>query len=103
METNKLTQTRTENILQDVTHLCTFIIHNLTSVVQHKLVMHNATPELSQDLMSALQNDTYNQPFKGLETHYRQMQYLRENFNFVVRFTVTYYFAVTAFVVDILL
>ena len=90
-ETNKLTQTCTENILQDVTHLCTSIILDLTSVVKQQLDMHNATPELSHDMMSALQSDTYNQPFKGLETHYKQMQYLRESFNFVVRPTVWQY------------
>lgn len=84
-ETNRLTQTCTENILQDVTHLCTSMILDLTSVIKQKLVMHNATPELSHDLMTILQSDTYNQPFKGLETHYKQMQYLRESFNFVVR------------------
>lgn len=83
-ETNKLTQTCTENILQDVTHLCTSVILDLTSVVKQKLAMHNATPELSQDLLSVLQSDTYSEPFKGLETHYRQMKYLRESLNYVV-------------------
>lgn len=86
-ETNKLTQTCTENILQDVTHLCTSINLDLISMVKQKLDMHNATPELSHDLISALQSDTYNQPFKGLETHYRLMQCLKESFNFVVRLT----------------
>ena len=84
-ETNRLTQTCTESILQDVTYLCSSMITDLTSVVKQKLVMHNATPELSQDLMTILQSDAYHQPFKGLETYYRQMQYLRESFHFVVR------------------
>lgn len=89
-ETNKLTQTCTENILQDVTNLCTSMILDLTSVVKQKLHMHNVSPELSQDLIGVLQSDTYNQPFKGLETHYKQMQYFRESFNYVVRHTVAF-------------
>lgn len=64
--------------------LCTSVILDLTSVVKQKLAMHNATPELTQDLLSVLQSDTYNKPFKGLEAHYRQMKYLRESLNYVV-------------------
>jgi len=83
-ETNKLTQTCTENILQDVTHLCSSIIVDLTAAIKQKLAAYNTTPSLNEDIMSILQSDSYSKPFKGLQTHYKQMQYLRECFNFVV-------------------
>ena len=84
-ETNKLTQSCTENILQDVTHLCTSITTDLTAAVKRKLAAYDTPPGLDQDIINILQSDVYSNPFKGLETQYKQMQYLRESFNFVVR------------------
>lgn len=89
-ETNKLTQSCTENILQDVTHLCSSIIADLTTVVKRKLAPYNTVPGLEENIISIFQNDSYSNPFKGLETHYKQIQYLRECFNFVVRLVHTY-------------
>lgn len=83
-ETNRLTQTCTENILSDVTNLCSSIILDLTTAIQGKLTSHNATKELCQDITSILQTPSYSKPFEGLETHYKQMQCLRECFSFVV-------------------
>lgn len=87
-ETKKITQVCTENILSDVTHLCSSIVHDLTAAIKHKLTSHNAPPELQED-MKVLETPRFSKPFDGLETHYKQMQYLREHFNFVVSFRLT--------------
>ena len=84
-ETNKLTQSCTENILHDVTHLCSSIIADLTAEVKGKLVAYNMPSGLDKEIISILQSDSYSNPFKDLETGYKQKQYLRECFNFVVR------------------
>ena len=88
-ETNNITQVCTENI-SDVTNLCSSIIHDLTADINEKLLSHNATPELHQDIMKVLETPNFSKPFDGLETHYKQMQYFRECFNFVVRFRLTW-------------
>ena len=80
-EINKLTQSCTENILHDVTHLCSSIIADLTAEGKGKLVAYN----MPSGLDKVLQSDSYSNPFKNLETGYKQKQYLRECFNFVVR------------------
>ena len=84
-ETNKITQACTENILSVVTSLCSSMVHDLTEAVKQKLTSHNATPELHQDIMEVFQTPNFSKPFEGLETHYKQMQYLKECFDFVVR------------------
>ena len=87
-ETNKITQACTENILSDVTTLCSSIIRDLTMAVKQKLMSHGTTPELHRDIMEVLQTPNFSKPFEGLETHYKQMKYLREYFDFVVRFSI---------------
>ena len=83
-ETNKLTQVCTDNVLSDVTNLCSSIIHDLTAAVKQKLISHNAPPELHQDIMNVMTTPNFSKPFEGLETSYKQMQYLRQHFNYVV-------------------
>lgn len=34
------------------------------------------------------ENGHYGRPFKGLETQYQQMKYLKNNFNYIVRIVV---------------
>ena len=84
-ETNKITQACTENISSDVTSLCSSMVRDLTEAVKQKLTSHNATPELHQDIMEVFQTPNFSKPFEGLETRYKQMQYLKECFDFVVR------------------
>ena len=94
-ETNKLTQVCTENILSDVTNLCSSVINDLTAAVKQKLISHNATPELHQDIMNILTTPNFSKPFEGLETSYKQMQYLRQHFNYVVSYRLTFIFSMT--------
>jgi len=53
-ETNKLTQSCTENILSYVSHLCSSIITDLTAEVKRKLAAHNLPPDVNQDIIKVI-------------------------------------------------
>ena len=83
-EGRRLTQSTTEEILSDVTELCSSINLCLKNDVHRILESADITPGNIpglDDLFSA--NSSYALPFCNLQTHYKQM-YFRSNFNFVV-------------------
>lgn len=84
-EGRKLTQTTTEEILSDVTELCSSIVLRLKNEVHRVLESADITPSNIpglDDLFS--ENSSYALPFCNLQTQYKQVSYFRSHFNFVV-------------------
>ena len=84
-EGRRLTQSTTEEILSDVTELCSSIILHLKNDLHHVLKSADITPRNIpglDDLFS--ENSSYALSFCNLQTHYKQMSYFRSHFNFVV-------------------
>lgn len=86
-----LTQTCTENLLSDITDICTNIVEDLKADIVHKLTSGPITLPtiLIEEISETFENEIYRQPFIGLETQYKQLQFYRKHLNFVVRF-ITY-------------
>ena len=86
-ETNMLTQTCTENLLSDITNICTNIVEDLKADIVHKLTSGPITlPSIViEEISETFDNEIYRQPFVGLETQYKQLQFYRKHLNFVVR------------------
>lgn len=84
-EGRRLTQSTTEEILSDVTELCSSIVLRLKNEVHSVLESADITPGNIpglDDLFS--ENSSYALPFCNLQTQYKQMSYFRSHFNFVV-------------------
>ena len=90
-ETNMLTQTCTENLLSDITDICTNIVEDLKADILHKLTSSPITlpSTIFKEISETFDNEIYRQPFTGLETQYKQLQFYRKHLNFVVR-NITY-------------
>ena len=86
-ETNMLTQTCTENLLSDITDICTNIVEDLKADILHKLTSSPITlpSTIFKEISETFDNEIYRQPFTGLETQYKQLQFYRKHLNFVVR------------------
>ena len=83
-ETNSLTQSCTEKLLNDITDMYADLIDELKVYV-----LQNLTPSPLIEEVSAICDDAiYRQPFMGLETQYKQQQLYIKHLNFVVRFYV---------------
>ena len=85
-ECNKLTQVTVENIIKDVDSLYQVALDNIQSAVETALmkagVVANQVPDLDTILSST---GPYGRLFSGLETHHRQLMYLKHHFKLVVR------------------
>ena len=86
-ETNKLTQSCTENLLSDITDICTNIVEDIKSEITQKLASTPiATPSITiNEISKVCDSETYRQPSIGLETQHKQLQFYRNHLNFVVR------------------
>lgn len=82
-----LTQTCTENLLSDITDICTNIVEDLKADIVHKLTSAPITlpSTVFKEISETFDNEIYRQPFTGLETQYKQLQFYRKHLNFVVR------------------
>ena len=85
-EKRKLTQSALEEILQDLTELCTDLVTQLGERVVAALtsagVMTREVPGLLELFDS--EKSKFCQPFHHLNTYHRQLSFYRANFNFVV-------------------
>ena len=82
----RLTQAATDSILGDVTEL---FQSRLTAVCDSTLrILKEA--DVDDSTLSTVKNAITSQcePFRGLETEYRQNAYIRDHFGFIVRSTV---------------
>ena len=78
-----LTQSCMENLLSDVTDICTNIIDELKVDIVQKL-RSASTPSSVIEEISTCDNESYRQPFIGLETQYKQLEFYRKHLNFVL-------------------
>ena len=86
-ETNMLTQCCTENLLNDISEICTNIVEDLKSDIMQKLYSAPITiPSAAiKEISETCDSEIYRQPFVGLETQYKQLQFYRNHLNYVVR------------------
>ena len=87
-ETNMLTQRFMENLLSDVTDFCSNIIDELKVDILHKLRSASTPSIVVEEINATCEDMMYRQPFAGLDTQYKQLQFYRRHFNFVV---ISYY------------
>jgi len=84
-EGRKLTQSAVDEILSDVTELCTNIVCQLGNDLRGVMKSSNVNPD---DIpgFNALVNETspYASPFANIKTQYLQLSYYRKHLNFVV-------------------
>ena len=88
-EANMLTQTCTENLLTDITDICTNIVEDLKTDIAHQLksALITVPSTVIKEISETFDNEIYRQPFVGLETQYKQLQFYQKHLNFVVRIT----------------
>jgi len=84
-EGRKLTQSAVDEILSDVTELCTNVVCQLGDDLRGVLKSSNVNPDGIPGL-NALINQTspYASPFANIKTQYLQLSYYRKHLNFVV-------------------
>ena len=84
-EVCRLPQSTTEKIMQDVSALYEAALSNLSADVEMKLRGSGVDETIIQTLNSTFSpTGLHGNLFYGLGTHYRQLQYYKSNFNFVV-------------------
>ena len=84
-EGRKLTQSATEEILQDVTELCGGIITSLKSDIYKVLSAAGINVDDVSGLEDLFQDESsYMKPFSKLETQYLQMSYYKSHLGFIV-------------------
>lgn len=83
---NKLTQSCTENILSNVTLLCSQLVDNIKQTVGKQLQECDVSSDITHKILQSLDNSDYKQPFKGLETKHQQVSFFKKHLSYVVCF-----------------
>lgn len=83
---NKLTQSCTENILSNVTLLCSQLVDNIKQTVGKQLQEYEVSSDITHKVLQSLDNSDYKQPFKGLETKHQQVSFFKKHLGYVVCF-----------------
>ena len=81
---NKLTQTCTDNILSNVTLLCSQLVDDIKQAVAKQLQECEASSDITEKVLQLLDNPDYKQPFNGLETKHRQLAFFKKHLGYVV-------------------
>ena len=83
--TDKLTQVATESIIKDVDSLYQVALDNIQCAVEGALKEAGIMPDQMPALKTILSSTgPYGKLFSGLETHHRQLAYMRSHFKLVV-------------------
>lgn len=84
-EMRKLTQQTTNEILDDVSEICTATVSKLGDEVFERLQSAGVTPSEIPGLTELFNSSSpYCKPFDGLDTHYRQMCFYKKHFDLIV-------------------
>lgn len=84
-ESQNLTQSVTEEILGDVTELCSNMASSLEADLRKIMSAARINPDDISGLKELFHGDSpYHKPFNKLNTQYLQMSYYKSHFNFVV-------------------
>lgn len=81
---NKLTQSTTENILSNVTTLCSELVDEIIQGIRERLNDCQVSGDIVAQVIEALDKDDFKQPFKGLETKHQQLSFLQQHLAYVV-------------------
>lgn len=82
-ETRSLTRSATQGVLEDVQDLISFVTQTLESQTHSVLQANGIVPSMISGLSDVF-NGPCTQPFQGLTSFHQQLQYCRNNFNFIV-------------------
>ena len=74
---NKLTQSTTENILSNITTLCSQLVDEIKQRIREQLSDGQVTGDTVTKVLETLERDDFKQPFKGLETKHQQLSFLQ--------------------------
>ena len=89
-ERRKLTEVTPDEVLHDVTQLCTDLVTLLGESVMELLKSAGVSMERVPGLQELFAEDSdFCKPFKNLDTHYKQLAFSRAHFNLVVSGTCT--------------
>lgn len=83
---NKLTQSCTENILSNITLLCSQLVDDIKQTVGKQLQEYKVSSEITYKVLQSLDNSNYKQPFEGLETKHQQVSFFKKHLGYVVCF-----------------
>ena len=84
-EGRKLTQSAVDEVLSDVTELCTDVVTHLGDELRKVLDSAGISSSDIPGFDDIISDDTqYTNPFRNLRTQHLQMAYYRKHFNFVV-------------------
>ena len=78
-----LTQTTMNQVVQSASSLCEEVVHNLKGEIREALQdigLHETDMKTVLDRLAGVSHN----PFEGLMTEYKQVQYYKENFNYLV-------------------
>ena len=84
-ETRSLTRTAMQGVIGDVNDLVSFVTQTLETQTHAVLSTHGIVPASITGL-DAVFSGPATKPFEGLNSFHEQLQYCRNNFNFVVSF-----------------
>lgn len=94
-ETHRLMQTVMNSVIQDTTTFMQVMLGDLHYATTEKLAAAGVDPQIIGSLAPLFQDSgRFGQPFRGLETTYRQMKYFRLHFRFIVSVCVHIYIQV---------
>lgn len=82
-ETRSLTRTAMQGVIEDVSDLVSFVTQTLESQTHSLLHAHGIEPTSISGLDNVFCGPA-TKPFEGLTSFHQQLQYCRQNFNFVV-------------------
>ena len=81
---NKLTQSCTENILSNVTLLCSRLVDNIKQTRAKQLQENEVPSYVAEKVLQSIDSPDNKQPFKGLETKHQQVSFFRKHLDYVV-------------------
>ena len=81
---NKLTQSTTENIMSNITTLCSQLVDEIKQSIREQLSDCQVTGDIVTKVLETLERDDFKQPFKGLETKHQQLSYFQQHLSYVV-------------------
>lgn len=83
-ESRKLTRSTTQEIVEDVNDLVSFVVNTLKRQT-HDVIRANGLDTTSIVGLSNIFDGPATRPFDGLTSFYQHLQYCRKNFNLIVR------------------
>jgi len=81
---NKLTQSTTENILSNITTLCSQLVDEIKQAIREQLNDFQVSNDIVVKVLETLDRDNFKHLFEGLETKHQQLSFLQQHLGYVV-------------------